>query len=134
MRYPLPFDSGRHASPRRDRRTLSTMARIGGLAVAAMVAIALVGPDAGATATEIEDRTRTIYEASWDRRGEEWVFRIRGNGFLQYMVRTITGTLLDIGQDRLRPDQVTEIFAARDRRLAGPSLPPHGLHLMRVEY
>jgi len=87
-----------------------------------------------ATATEIEDRTRTIYEASWDRRGEEWIFRIRGNGFLQYMVRTITGTLLDIGQDRLRPDQVTEIFAARDRRLAGPSLPPHGLHLMRVEY
>src|SRR5215471_9359420 len=38
-----------------------------------------------ATATEVEDRTRTIYEAGWSRSQEEWVFRIRGNGFLQYM-------------------------------------------------
>jgi tRNA pseudouridine38-40 synthase len=87
-----------------------------------------------ATATEVENRTRTIFEASWDRTGAEWVFRIRGNGFLQYMVRTIAGTLLEIGQGRMRPEGVAEIFAARDRRLAGPSLPPHGLHLMVVEY
>jgi tRNA pseudouridine38-40 synthase len=87
-----------------------------------------------ATATEVEDRRRTIYEAAWERSGTEWVFRIRGNGFLQYMVRTITGTLLEIGRKRIRPEQVPEIFAARDRRLAGPSLPTHGLHLMGVEY
>ena len=37
-----------------------------------------------ATATEIEDRTRTIYQASWTRSEPEWVFRIRGNGFLQW--------------------------------------------------
>ena len=87
-----------------------------------------------ATATEVEDRMRTIFEASWERRGQTWVFRIRGNGFLQYMVRTIAGTLLEIGQGRLRPEQIPEIFAARDRRLAGPSLPPQGLHLIEVEY
>jgi tRNA pseudouridine38-40 synthase len=87
-----------------------------------------------ATATEIEDRIRTIYEACWDRSGTEWVFRIRGNGFLQYMVRTIVGTLLEIGQGRLAEEQLPEIFAARDRRLAGPSLPSHGLHLIAVEY
>jgi len=87
-----------------------------------------------ATATEVEDRIRTIYEARWDRSGEEWVFRIRGNGFLQYMVRTIGGTLVQIGRGRLRAEQLTEIFAARDRRLAGPSLPAHGLHLVEVEY
>lgn len=87
-----------------------------------------------AAATEIEDRIRTIYEAAWDRSGEEWVFRIRGNGFLQYMVRTIGGTLLHIGRGRMDPDRLPEIFAARDRRLAGPSLPAHGLHLMKVEY
>jgi tRNA pseudouridine38-40 synthase len=87
-----------------------------------------------ATATEVEDRTRTIYEAKWDRSGEEWVFRIRGNGFLQYMVRTISGTLLQIGRGRLSVDQLPEIFAAKDRRLAGPSLPAHGLHLVEVEY
>ena len=56
------------------------------------------------------------------------------NGFLQYMVRTIAGTLVQIGQGRIRPDQIPEIFEARDRRLAGPSLPAHGLHLIHVEY
>ena len=87
-----------------------------------------------ATATEIEDRIRTIYGAEWDRSGQEWVFRICGNGFLQYMVRTIGGTLLQIGRGRLSVEQLPEIFAAKDRRLAGPSLPAHGLHLMKVEY
>jgi len=87
-----------------------------------------------ATATEIEDRTRTIYQASWTRSKPEWVFRIRGNGFLQYMVRTIAGTLIEIGQGRLDAEQIPRIFEARDRRLAGPSLPAHGLHLISVEY
>jgi tRNA pseudouridine38-40 synthase len=87
-----------------------------------------------AAATEVEDRIRTIYEARWDRSGDEWIFRIRGNGFLQYMVRTIGGTLVQIGRGRLQPDQMPEIFAARDRRLAGPSLSSHGLHLVEVEY
>jgi len=87
-----------------------------------------------ATSTQIEDRTRTIFEAYWDRADAKWVFRIRGNGFLQYMVRTIAGTLLEIGRGRLTPEQLPGIFAARDRRLAGPSLPAHGLHLMEVQY
>jgi tRNA pseudouridine38-40 synthase len=87
-----------------------------------------------ATATEIEDRTRTIFEASWERSDTTWVFRIRGNGFLQYMVRTIAGTILEVGQGRIQPEQIPTIFEARDRRLAGPSLPPHGLHLIQVEY
>jgi tRNA pseudouridine38-40 synthase len=88
-----------------------------------------------ATATAIEDRTRTIFEASWDRSRETtWIFRIRGSGFLQYMVRIIAGTLLEIGRGRLKPEQVSSIFEARDRRRAGPSLPPHGLHLIEVEY
>ena len=87
-----------------------------------------------ATAAEVEDRTRTIFEASWERSETTWVFRIRGNGFLQYMVRTIAGTLLEIGQGRREPEKLPGIFDARDRRLAGPSLPPRGLHLIAVEY
>ena len=87
-----------------------------------------------ATATEIEDHTRTIYEALWTRTDTEWIFHIRGNGFLQYMVRTIAGTLIEIGRRRLQPEQLPGIFEARDRRLAGPSLPAKGLHLIAVEY
>jgi tRNA pseudouridine38-40 synthase len=85
-------------------------------------------------ATEIEDRIRIIFDAGWQRSDSTWVFRISGNGFLQYMVRTIAGTLIQIGQGRLKPEQLPAIFEAQDRRLAGPSLPPHGLHLVQVEY
>jgi tRNA pseudouridine38-40 synthase len=87
-----------------------------------------------ATASEIEDRVRTIYEAYWVRSEERWVLRIRGSGFLQYMARTIAGTILEVGQGRLHPEAIPEIFAAKDRRLAGPRLPALGLHLINVEY
>jgi tRNA pseudouridine38-40 synthase len=87
-----------------------------------------------AAATAVEDRVRTIFEACWQRSETTWYFRIRGNGFLQYMVRTITGTLLEVGQGRSRPEHILELFDVHDRRLAGPSLPPHGLHLLHVEY
>ncbi len=87
-----------------------------------------------ATATEVEDRTRTIYDACWTRSETEWRFDIRGNGFLQYMVRTIVGTLLEVGQRRISPEQLPAIFEARYRRAAGRTAPASGLHLMHVEY
>ena len=87
-----------------------------------------------ATATEVDDRTRTIYEARWMRSEKEWTFEIRGNGFLQYMVRTIVGTLLEIGQGRISLEELPRIFEACDRRRAGPTAPASGLHLIRVEY
>jgi tRNA pseudouridine38-40 synthase len=87
-----------------------------------------------ANATEVEDRTRTIYSAEWTRSATEWMFDINGNGFLQYMVRTIVGTLLEVGQRKITPEQLIEVFEARDRRAAGPTAPASGLHLMRVEY
>jgi tRNA pseudouridine38-40 synthase len=87
-----------------------------------------------AASADVEDRVRTIFEAEWRHSPEEWIFRIKGSGFLQYMVRTIVGTLLYVGQGKLKPDDIPRIFAARDRRLAGPSAPAHGLHLMTVDY
>jgi tRNA pseudouridine38-40 synthase len=87
-----------------------------------------------ATATEIENRVRTIFTAEWERDLPIWIFRIRGSGFLQYMVRTIAGTILAAAQKRLEVAAISGIFEARDRRLAGPSLPSCGLHLVSVEY
>jgi tRNA pseudouridine38-40 synthase len=87
-----------------------------------------------ATATETEDRVRTIFETQWERSDEKWVFRICGSGFLQYMVRTIVGTLLYVGTGKFAPSDIDRIFAARDRRLAGPCVPARGLHLLRVNY
>ena len=87
-----------------------------------------------ATASEVEDRVRTIFAARWERQELSWVFRISGNGFLQYMVRTIVGTIVEAGRGRLDAAALPQIFAACDRRRAGPSLPAAGLHLIQVEY
>lgn len=87
-----------------------------------------------ATATEVEDRVRTIFDAVWERNDRTWVFRIRGSGFLQYMVRTIAGTIVAAGQQRIQVSAIAPIFAAQDRRQAGPSLPASGLHLISVDY
>ena len=80
------------------------------------------------------DRVRHVYEAQWDLGGEEWIFTIRANGFLRYMVRTIVGTLIEIGTGRRRREDIGRILEARDRRTAGASAPPRGLRLVRVEY
>lgn len=87
-----------------------------------------------ATATEVEDRVRTISEAVWEREDRRWIFRISGNGFLQYMVRTIVGTLLYVGTAKMSGSDILPVFEARDRRLAGPCVPANGLHLIRVDY
>jgi len=87
-----------------------------------------------AAASEVEDRVRTIFEAQWERNTDEWIFRIRGSGFLQYMVRTIVGSLLYVGTGKLKPGDIPRILEARDRRLAGPCAPPSGLHLLQVDY
>ena len=84
--------------------------------------------------TVIENRVRTIFDVQWRRAEDEWIFSIKGSGFLQRMVRTIVGTLLYVGQGRLREDCIPAILAAKDRNLAGPSVPAKGLHLVRVEY
>ncbi len=84
--------------------------------------------------TVIENRVRTIFEIHWRRTDDEWIFSIQGSGFLQRMVRTIVGTLLYVGQERLQPDCIPAILEAKDRNLAGPSVPAQGLHLVRVDY
>jgi tRNA pseudouridine38-40 synthase len=59
---------------------------------------------------------------------------IVANGFLRHMVRTIVGTMLQVGQHRLRGDAIEQILESRDRRRAGPTAPAHGLMLLAVGY
>jgi tRNA pseudouridine38-40 synthase len=61
-------------------------------------------------------------------------YEVTGSGFLRHMVRNIVGTLIDVGRGRLAPEELTRIVASRDRAEAGPTAPPHGLTLWRVEY
>jgi tRNA pseudouridine38-40 synthase len=59
---------------------------------------------------------------------------VEGSGFLYNMVRIIAGTLAEVGRGRMLPGEIAELLAARDRRRAGPTLPPHGLCLQWVRY
>ena len=59
---------------------------------------------------------------------------LAANGFLRHMVRVVVGTLLRVGRGRLAPSDVGKILASRDRALAGPAAPPHGLSLESVFY
>ncbi len=57
-----------------------------------------------------------------------------GDSFLYKMVRNITGTLLDVCRGKIRREQIPEIFASKDRRMAGPAAPPQGLFLVKIDY
>lgn len=77
---------------------------------------------------------RTITSISIDRDGEEVVFTYMGNGFLYHMVRILTGTILDVGLAKKRPEEMKEILESRERQNAGPLVPAQGLALMKVDY
>ncbi|MFC1885666.1 tRNA pseudouridine(38-40) synthase TruA [Thermodesulfobacteriota bacterium] len=62
------------------------------------------------------------------------VFEIEANGFLRFMVRNIVGALVDVGKQRITPDDFLQIRNSRDRNLCSATAPPHGLFLVRVTY
>ena len=77
---------------------------------------------------------RTIYDVDIVKEGDYVRMRFHGNGFLQNMVRILTGTLVEVGYGNMSAEHIPEIIAGMDRQLAGPTAPPHGLCLMKVEY
>jgi tRNA pseudouridine38-40 synthase len=77
---------------------------------------------------------RTLFELSCSRSGSIIRIRARANAFIQQMVRSLVGTLVQVGEGKRDPDEVAAVLAARDRSIAGPVAPPHGLCLVSVEY
>ncbi len=88
--------------------------------------------------SERKTSVRTIYDISVRRNvgGDEHLvaIEVEADGFLYNMVRTIVGTLAKVGRHAWSESWVAEVLAARDRRAAGPTAPPQGLFLVRVEY
>jgi tRNA pseudouridine38-40 synthase len=77
---------------------------------------------------------RTVTRSELRRSGDEIVYTIESRGFLRYMVRTIVGTLLEVGRGRIRPGDIEGIFRGKDRSLAGATAAAKGLTLVRVDY
>lgn len=87
-----------------------------------------------ATHAQVSDRVRTLEKA--DVRTENSFIHVvfKGNGFLQHMVRILTGTLVEVGLGNIRANDIPHILAKKDRRLAGRTMPPEGLTLWQVKY
>lgn len=68
------------------------------------------------------------------RSGDHLFFTYHGSGFLQYMVRILTGTLLEVGYGKRSPDSIPSLIEAKKRELAGFTAPAKGLCLIKVDY
>jgi tRNA pseudouridine38-40 synthase len=77
---------------------------------------------------------RTVTRSELRRSGDELVYTIESAGFLRYMVRTIVGTLLEVGRGRLAPAAIEDVFRRKDRSLAGATAAAKGLTLVSIDY
>lgn len=78
---------------------------------------------------------RCIINADFEETGDDYmVLKIEGDGFLKFMIRNIVGTLVDVGLDKITPDDFKRILDSKDRNLAGITAPAHGLFLIEVKY
>ena len=88
-----------------------------------------------ASGTSSKSSIRTIYKANVIKMPEERIYiELTGNGFLYNMVRIISGTLVDVGLGKIKPEEIPEIIQNKERTKAGKTLPPQGLYLLKVEY
>jgi len=87
-----------------------------------------------------ENRVRNVTDCSieshWDNRANSSIieFRISAKGFLRYMVRSIVGTLIEVGRGEKDSDTIQTAIINGDRNLAGKTAPAQGLTLLKVDY
>ena len=87
-----------------------------------------------ASGTSSKSSVRTIYEANVYKIENKIYIELKGNGFLYNMVRIIAGTLIEVGLNKIEPEYILDIIKEEKRELAGRTLPPQGLYLLKVEY
>jgi tRNA pseudouridine38-40 synthase len=80
------------------------------------------------------DSVRTVTHSTIADAGGHLTYEISGDGFLRHMVRAIVGTLVEIGRGFREPESMASVLRGSARGNAGPTAPPHGLFLVRVDY
>lgn len=87
-----------------------------------------------ADCSNVSTTVRTIYSFKIEKCGDSVIMLVKGNGFLYNMIRIMAGTLLDVNEKRISPEEIPEILKAKDRLRAGRTAMAHGLYLNRVFY
>jgi len=77
---------------------------------------------------------REIFSSNWERQGDEFIYTVKGSGFLHHMVRNLVGTFMLVGKGTLGAEDLARILEARNRSAAGATAPASGLYLVNVEY
>jgi tRNA pseudouridine38-40 synthase len=88
---------------------------------------------------QVRTTVRVITHSDWIEErlpagGRLLSYEIAGNGFLKYMVRNIVGTLVEVSDGRRAAGSLRNLLVSGDRGAAGPTAPPSGLYLVRVDY
>ena len=81
-----------------------------------------------------KSKNRRVFSAIFYMEKNTLLFEIRANAFLRNMVRSVAGTFLHYEETAAEPEKLREIIARGERSQAGPTLPPQGLFLQKVEY
>ena len=89
--------------------------------------------------TDVDTSVRTIFASAVSETcepdgGRLLTYEVRGDGFLRHMVRSIAGTLVEVGRGRRPIHSIDELLTVRDRAAVGRTAPAHGLFLVAVEY
>ena len=94
---------------------------------------AAVDPERGREGSAVSN-VRRIFSSTWERQGDEFVYTVKGSGFLHHMVRNLVGTFILVGKGTLQAEDVRRILGERSRSAAGATVPASGLYLVNVEY
>jgi tRNA pseudouridine38-40 synthase len=84
--------------------------------------------------TNVRTNICKIYKAGWEKNSNQLIFTIKADRFLRNMVRSIVGTMIEIGFGKMDLKEFEDIIIARDRCKAGKSAPAKGLFLTEIEY
>lgn len=87
-----------------------------------------------ASGTSSKNSVRKIFKAEVFEENERVIIELTGSGFLYNMVRIISGTLLEVGLEKITPEEILDIIESKDRKRAGKTLPAVGLYLVEVNY
>ncbi len=87
-----------------------------------------------ATECQAKSPVKTLDRVDIVEEGEFIIFHVSSRSFLHHMVRNIVGTLKEVGEGKIKPEEIKNILLACDRKAAGVTAPPYGLYFIGVDY